>query len=207
MTTLFRNPKSIYNPFVYIAGKEALITGLAIIAITGLVGWLSHNWLDGMLDMHYGPQGALWMHIALGLTNWLSAVAVFTPMAMALSPSRVRIIDIAGTMALARFPMLLAVATGFLNAPRKLAQWTLHTYLEQGDPVALSWMDILLAGMALIAIVCMVVWVVVLMYNAYKISANISGTKAGVSFTIAMIIAYVISKVAAGLLIHNFAVI
>jgi hypothetical protein len=36
---------------------------------------------------------------------------------------------------------------------------------------------------------------VVLMYNGYKVSANLSGTRAGVSFTVGFILAYAISKI------------
>jgi hypothetical protein len=40
-----------------------------------------------------------------------------------------------------------------------------------------------------------IIWMVVLMYNGYKVSANLSGTRAGVSFTVGFLLAYAISKI------------
>lgn len=197
MENLFKNPKSFYNPFIYIAGSQALLLGLFVIILTGLLGWLSHTWLDGLLDLHYGPQGSLWVHIALGITNWLSMVLVLTPLALWLSPSKVRILDIAGTQALARFPMLLAIFTGFVNAPERVGQWAMYTFMQTGEPVVLSSWDWLLAGLAILIILLTIVWMVALMYNAWKVSANLKGTRAGISFTIGILVAYILSKITA----------
>lgn len=202
MKTLFSDKRSIFNPFLYIAGTNALLSGVVIIALTALLGWGSNTWLDGLIDLHYGPSGPFWLHLTIGFTNWLSMVMVLTPMAMILSPSKVRIIDIAGTQALARIPMLFATATGFLSAPQLVGQWAVYTFLGEGEPVELAGHHIIVAALTILIIVLMVIWMVVLMYNAYKVSANIKGTRAGVSFTAAILIAYAISKAAAIYLIR-----
>ena len=197
MENLLKNPKSFYNPFIYIAGSKALFLGLFVIVLTGLLGWLSHTWLDGLIDLHHGPQGSLWVHIALGITNWLSMVLVLTPLASWLSPSKVRILDIAGTQALARLPMLIAILTGFLNAPERVGQWAMFTFLQTGDPVVLTPWDWLLASLAILIILLTIVWMVALMFNAWKVSANLKGTRAGISFTIGILVAYILSKITA----------
>ncbi len=197
MKKLLTDKRSVFNPFSYIAGTEALFYGLALISLTALLGWASNTWLDGLLDLHYGPAAPFWIHLALGFTNWLSMVIVLTPMAMMLSPSRVRFVDIAGTQALARAPMLIATATGFLTAPHQVGQWAVYTFLGEGESVELAGHHIIIAALTILVIVLMVIWMVVLMYNAYKVSANIKGTRAGLSFTAAILIAYAISKAAA----------
>ncbi len=203
MKNLFTDKKSIFNPFSYIAGTQALLYGLALIILTALLGWGSNTWLDGLIDLHYGPAGPFWLHLAIGFTNWLSMVIVLTPMAMILSTSKVRAIDMAGTQALARAPMLIATATGFLSAPHKVGQWAVYTFLGEGEPVELAGHHIIIAALTILIIVLMVIWMVALMYNAYKVSANIKGMRAGVSFTAGILIAYVISKVAATFLINQ----
>lgn len=202
MKKLFTDKRSIFNPFLYIAGTNALLSGVVIIGLTALLGWGSKTWLDGLIDLHYGPAAPFWIHLTLGLTNWLSMVIVLMPMAMILSPSKVRFVDIAGTQALARAPMLIATATGFLSAPHKVGQWAVYTFLGEGEPVELAGHHIIMAALTILLILLMVIWMVVLMYNAYKVSANIKGTRAGVSFTAAILIAYVISKTAATFLIR-----
>ncbi len=98
---VLKHLKTWYNPFQYIAGLPSLVTGAVIIGITALVAWLSHTYTDGMFDLHYGPMASLSVFLLLGINNWLSATLVLSLLALALSPSKIRIIDIAGTQSLA----------------------------------------------------------------------------------------------------------
>ncbi len=200
---LFSDKRSIYNPFVYVAGETALIAGLLIMVLTAWLGYLNNTWQDGILDMHYGPEGSFPTHLLMTLGNWLSAVIILAPLAFILTGSKIRLVDIAGTLALARFPMLIAVLTSFSEAPKVFSNYLLYQYLEKGEPVNISNLQIIVAVLILILVLLMIVWMVVLMYNAYKFSANIKGNKAGISFTIGFLAAYIISKVISVVIFNN----
>lgn len=194
MNKLFRDKKSIYKPFVYIAGGRALLMGLAIILLSALIGHVSNTWLDGILDMHYGPPAPFTWHLAMGFINWLSLVLVLTPLAYILTSTRIRFVDMAGTLALARFPMLIAVLTGFFKAPARVAEDLLYRFLEHGEPVSVTVFDFGLTLLLGLLVILMIVWQVALSFNAYKLSANLLGTRAGISFTAGFVIAYILSK-------------
>ncbi len=198
MEKLLKDRKSIYNPFIYVAGEKALAAGLVIIVASAFVGYLNNTWLDGVLDMHYGPRAPFYWHLFMGLVNWLLLLIILTPLAYTLSRSRIRFVDLAGTLALARFPMLIAIITGFLNAPDRVAQHLMYVYLEVGDPVPVSIFDFIITIIAGTLVLLMIVWMVALMYNGYRWSANLRGTRSGISFTVGFVVAYVLSKVVIG---------
>ncbi len=195
MKNLFHNRKSIYNPFVYVAGEKALALGIGVIVLSALTGYLNNTWLDGILDLHYGPPAPFYWHLTMGLINWLSVLLVLTPLAYILSGTRVRFVDLAGTFALARFPMLIAVLTGFFNAPFRVSQEVLYRFLEIGEPANATSFDYALTILIVTLIILMIIWQVALLFNAYKLCTNLKGTRAGVSFTAGFVIAYILSKV------------
>jgi hypothetical protein len=108
--------------------------------------------------------------LAMFLTMWLAGVLF--------SKTKPRAIDIAGTMALARYPMLLLAIVCFLPiAPASLYD----------IPRVIVFIFI---GLPFIA------WMIALMYNAYSVSCNFKGVRAVVSFIGALLVAEIISKIA-----------
>jgi len=93
------------------------------------------------------------------------------------SKSRLRAIDVAGTMALARTPMLLVVAICFLPV------------------VPVSLYDVSRNIIFLLICIPFMIWMVALMYNAYTVSCHLKGNKAVVSFIGALVIAEIVSRV------------
>jgi hypothetical protein len=191
---LLRDPRSLVNPFRYMAGTQALLWGLMFMVASSFIGWINNYWQDGLIDLHAGSQGAFWQHLALVIFNWLSLLIVLFPLALWLSDSKIRFIDMAGTLALARFPMFLAVFTGFSTSMTRVGEYMMYSYLNKGEPVELRSFDLPLTITLGFLILLMVVWMVTLNYQAYKVSANLRGTQAGVSFTIGFIAAYALSK-------------
>lgn len=198
---VLRHLKTWYNPFQYIAGLPSLLIGAAVIGITALVAWLNHTYTDGIFDLHYGPGASLRVYLMLGISNWLSATLVLFLLALALSPSKIRIIDIAGTQALARFPMLLAIFTGFVKAPERVAAFLQYTMTGYGEAISVSNIDFVATLVVGLLVLSCIVWMVALMYHAYRVSSNLKGAKAWGSFIPGIIAAYVISKIGAAYII------
>ena len=167
--------KLLINPFERIAGWQALGIGVFIMALTAVLGKVNDVAFDGALDVHavqHGFAAAFAMQAVnltvLFLTMWLAGVCF--------SKSKIRIVDVAGTMALARVPMFLLVIICFLP-------------IVPVDVLSIPRM----AVFGLVTIIT-IIWTITLMYNAYTTSCHIKGSRGVVSFIGALLVAEVISK-------------
>ncbi len=181
----------LFNPFIYVAGSRALLIGLAAMAITALIGLYSHTHFDGAIDIHTGKISTLSVHLLEQLIVWGTTAGLFYIAGLLFSGSIIRLIDVAGTMALARWVTIFPAALGFL----------LHVPDTQPQTVA-EIMKLLTPGFIAVGLlsVVFVIWMVALMYNAFTVSCNLKGSKATGTFIITLILAETISSLA----IHYF---
>ena len=168
--------KWLINPFERIAGWQALAIGVAVMALTAIAGKFNQVAFDGVLDVHTGAAfdflAAFVMQavdfLVLFLTMWLTGVCF--------SKTKLRAIDVAGTMSLARTPMLFLAIVCFLPiAPESL--------FDVPRLIVYSFISLFF-----------IIWMLVLMYNAYSVSCHLKGTRAIVSFIGALLVAEIISK-------------
>ncbi len=180
--------KWLFNPFVFIAGWQALGFGLLLMAVTCVIAFFSKTHFDGVIDIHFGTSFPFWMAVFEQLNVWIISIILFYTTGLILSKSKIRLIDIAGTLALARAPMLVPAIIGFAPILHRL-------------PTANN-----LAGIALwsLALVLFSIWMIALMYNAFIISCNLKGSKAIVGFIISIIFAEIIFKVIIQQVYHHF---
>lgn len=170
----------LFNPFRRIAGFTALWIGLAAMALGAVIAYYSHCHFDGVLDLHLGGLSTpMWSYFAEVLFDWLSVTLVFFVTALICAGTKVRFIDIAGTMALSRWPMTLAALLCLA-------------------PVSLSGQMNAVTVVVILGIMFFCIWMVALMYQAYTVSAHLSGSKAIWSFVIALIISEALSKLITG---------
>ena len=168
--------KWLINPFERIAGWQALFIGLIAMALTVVIGKVNHIAFDGVLIVNPWATYNFLLFFAmqfvhffvLFLTMWLAGVCF--------SKTKVRIIDIAGTMALARVPLLLMAIIYFLPI----------------TPV--SPYDIPRVVVLYFAFISFIAWMIVLMYNAYSVSCHLKGVKSVVSFVGALLVAEIVYK-------------
>ena len=191
----------IFNPFHFIAGEKALAAGLAIILLTGFIGSFSNTHFDGVLDFHTGASAPTWMYLLEGLVDWLSLGILIGVGGLILSKSHIRIVDVLGTQALARFPTLitalLALLPGFQQQSTRLAESPFSPEIVPLDMAVF----ILVALIALV----MIIWMVALMYRAYSVACNVHGGKAIAMFIIGLVLAEALSKVVILLMLIRFA--
>lgn len=134
---------------------------------------------NGAIDAHFGTPQPLATYLWEQLIAWGSPVIVFYLLAFALSNSNFRFIDIAGTMAIARAPMLLVAIIALLS---KSHMQTLNPNEIDGIVIA--------TGMLMLL---PLIWMIALMYNAFTVSFNLKGTKAITGFIGGLILAEIIS--------------
>ncbi len=183
----------LFNPFYYIAGGKALMIGIAVMLITGLLANFGGSRFNGLIDFHFGlPAPPLWINVAEILISWLIFSCLLLISGKIVSKSRVRSVDVFGTQALARTPYLLASLVAFIPAANRFAQKL------ASDPTAILRFspDMVLFILILIFTILMTVWMIVLMYRAFSISCNVVGKAAIPVFIAALIIGEILSLVA-----------
>ncbi|PKP23864.1 MAG: hypothetical protein CVU06_06100 [Bacteroidetes bacterium HGW-Bacteroidetes-22] len=183
--------KYFFNPFERVAGWQALLAGLVMMLLTASLALVSGLRFDGVLDAHFGEHVEWWRVFADQGINWISLVVVFYPGALLFSRSHTRFIDIAGTMALARTPMLVAAIAGL---PSRLSDFISQLPNANGTTLFSTpdfWVTVVLA----LLMVWGTIWSAILIYNAWRVSANVKGTRAGVVYGFGLLIAEIGSKI------------
>ncbi len=200
----------LFKPFDKVAGWESLMVGLTIMLATAVIAAMSGLHTDGVLNLHLGPAVPIWVLVVQGLINWLSLGLCLLASGHWLSRTRFRLIDLFGTQALARWPLLLGV--GYLALPpvghtlrdltEKLLQATPQTSNEvMADPAYL--LDAMVVTAISLPMLAFMAWMVWLMYHGYSLVCNLSGTRAVFSFIGALVAAMVISQLAIWLLLQS----
>jgi hypothetical protein len=190
----------LFQPFRFFAGKESLLAGLFVLVALTLLSYRSSTFLDGVLDVHYeclDHPASLLTSAVYVFVSWAITVLVFFITAKILSKSSIRLIDMAGTMAVAKSPLLVAVLIGFIPS--------MHLCLDVINGMDVEAIMVIfqenLLWLSIGGFVCVLlaVWSIFLMYNAYAVSGNLKGTKGIVSFIVSLLIAEIISKIVFGL--------
>lgn len=184
----------LFNPFQYVAGGRALLVGLAVILVSGLITYRGRVYFDGVMDVHIGVGGGLWFFLVQGVINWLCLAVWLYFLGLIVSKSSFRMIDLFGTEALARWPFLIIALVMGLKANREVTNYFISLLKEGEWSVSVNYMVFLVFFVATAVMVSMIVWSVVLMYRAYAISCNLKGAKAVVTFVVGLIGAEIMSK-------------
>jgi hypothetical protein len=187
----------LFRPFLYIAGGKSLCFGVIVMFVMVFLSCWSLTVYDGFLDTHYLPLDKpipFFHHVYYVFGSWAVSVLVFYAVALLVSKAKTRIIDIAGTLAIAKAPYILSAIVGFIpavhlsfgtnNVKNITVQDTL-TMLQNN----IGWI-IFISFIGLITMI----WFILLTYNAYSVSANIKGNKGILSFIAALLISEVLSK-------------
>ncbi|MDP1590693.1 MAG: hypothetical protein Q8M07_23265 [Prosthecobacter sp.] len=196
----------LFHPFLRIAGVTALLLGLAAIVLAGLIGAGQGLHFDGVLDIHAGKSGPWWLFVAEGLINWISLATLLLIAGRVISKSAFRSIDLLGTQALARWPMVLValacLTPGFHRFSEALTKSIIGLkpgqmpQLPEGGPDA-----VVFALVTLFMLAC-TAWMVALMWRSFSHCCNVRGGRAVGAFVIALLLAEVLSKVLIGQLFH-----
>lgn len=176
----------LFNPFVRVGGGQALVIGTAVIVVTGLVAAAGETHFGGLLRLSIGSSVPLSVPVVEGLVIWAVMSVLFVLVSLPVAPRSVRLVDIAGTQALARAPLVL-LALANLPAPVRDANREMAAAIVEGrlpPPMAASLIAGVLGG------VC-VVWMVQLMWKAFSASCNQRGGRAVAIFVAVVITGHV----------------
>jgi len=187
--------KWLLNPFEMLAGWASLGIGLCILLITALVACYANVHLDGVIDLHFGYHVSLKEIFLESLINWLCLAVFLYVSGFILSKSSIRILDVFGTQAMARFPYLIATIVSLSLNNNKVIAFVEYHFLNKGEAVQPGVIDILVFAFSTLTILLMLVWMVYLMYKAYSVSCNVKNVKGIFSFIAALVSAEILSKI------------
>jgi len=181
------------NPFTRIAGWQAFGIGLAVVVATGITGAFSHVAFDGAIDMHLTQKLSVLNSFLFLAIDLFSVVIIMTATGFIISKS-FRIIDILGTMTLSRVPLILIAFAGYFTVSPDINEILKNPY------VVFHSVSFIIFSILSIPVI---IWTIILMFNALKISCGVKGSKLGTAFIIALLVSEIISK----MLIYKFVII
>jgi len=196
----------LFQPFERVAGGLALVLGAVAIVLSAALASSAGLIHDGVLDLHFSAHLSFWTLLAQGLINWLSLSGLLLVAGSCLAPRSFRWIDLLGTQALARWPML--AATAYLSIPglntriRELTEELMSKMPTDPSKVMASsayLLDAMWLTLISLPSLVFIAWMIWLMYHAYSISTDMKGSRAVFSFVAALVLASIFSKV---LIIH-----
>ena len=165
--------KLIVNPFIRIAGGQALIWGFLGLIVSTLLCWISGYHYHGVLHFGPAPNPAWWCYLAEHLIVWLIPALLFYLGGLFLSHSRIRVIDVLGTVLFAQLPLLGMNLISLLPAMRMMSQMNMNMSPEEmlAQPYFVLAMILTLLGLPFLILT--LIW----MFNALKVSCNLKQWK------------------------------
>ena len=176
----------LFNPFTRVERPRALLVGLIVIVASGPAASLGGLHFDGLPDFTPTYGAPLWLPVGEGLVTWLVFSGLIGFVAHVLAPRPVRFVDIAGSQALARFPLLVAALLCALPAMRRANADILATVAEGGPIVPPPAWAFLVA--AVVGFSCGI-WMLWLMWRGFSVACRLRGGRAVVIFAAVFVVA------------------
>ena len=177
-----RRCRVMVNPFERIAGTKALLWGVAAIIVSTVMSYISGWHYHGMLHFGPAPNNSLWCHAVEHLTVWLIPAILFYIGGLIMSPSRIRPVDVFGTTAFAQIPLSIMGLVSYCPPMQALNE------IDEENVMQIASQPWFAAAMALsLVIIFAVVMSILWMYNALKVSCNLSGYRLKIFFIAAYI--------------------
>jgi len=174
-----------FNPFTRIAGWQALALGVVIMLLMAMAGTYANVYFDGAIDMHFTEKATLKDSLnCLGI-DFISLVLTLSVAGLIIAKN-FRLLDILGTVSLAKAPfLLLAIASMAVNAPN------LEEIMKDPSSIFSSFSFVVL----MVLTIPIMIWHIILLFNAFKVSTGAIGNKVVPAFIIALLVAEIISKI------------
>lgn len=169
-----QNIDGIVNPFIRIAGSQALLWGGLGMLVSTLLSWMSDYHYHGLLHFGPAPNPAWWCYLAEHLIVWLIPASLFYLGGIIFSRSKIRVIDVYGTVLFAQLPMLVMNLLYLLPPMQTLARI---------DPVNMTPTEVLaIPGFHMALFLSLIgipflIFSLVWMFQALKVSCNLKQSR------------------------------
>lgn len=187
--------KTFFNPFERIAGFASLSIGIMGILASASLFYAGGFVPDALLHISLNPGGIGWGSLLVcQFAIWLLPASAFYILGLAFSRSKIRAVDVYGMTAFAQLPL---AAVALLMLPDCVSQ-TMGSVLESmTDPVGWMARPEVIAGLTLAMLSLLpIIWMLVLMFQALKVSCNLSGWRQWVSYACGLLGGDIASRIA-----------
>lgn len=168
--------RALFNPFRYLAGTKALILGLIFIVASALMLYSGALIQDSYIHIGMG-KAPIWYVLIMQIVWWLLPALLLYLCGVALSKSKIRLIDMLGTTAFAQLILLLMIAPMLLPAVTN-STTELLSALQSGTTPTTA-LPLMIYGIwSIVCLIFFYIW----NYNAFAVSCNVKGWKAIVLF-------------------------
>lgn len=170
----------LINPFERIAGFQALSWGLLGMVVSTVICYQSGWHYHGLLHFGPAPNPAWWCFAVEHLVVWIVPAMLFYLGGLILSRSRIRLVDVVGTVAFAQLPFILMNLFNLLPPIQNMTK--LDMTMPPAEMVAQPgfllgiWLSVI--GMIFL------IWGLVWMYKALKVSCNLKGYQLGILYCV-----------------------
>jgi len=176
------------NPFNYLAGMQSIILGILVLSLSALGAYFTNSSFDGFLDYHLVERSFL-NNIFHQIINFFS---IFIPLLISafIFRKEFRLVDLAGTLMIARFPFLLLLLAGlFIDAEK------LNEILTSGQPNLESFSSDIILSLIIFGVIGLFALILFIYYTfkAFTTSTNAKGGLAVFLFIMSCLIAEFIS--------------
>ena len=193
-----KNWKWVYNPFEKIAGWKAFGAGIVILCITTVIGYFGNTVFYG-ISINTVPSVTWGMAFSLQGLGLAVTVVVMWITAL-LSAKHVRFQDILGTVTLAKYPLVIEMII-MLAFSKWLNELTgmimsaggIQEIMEVFQNLTI--LDYTLFVVMTIVSLLFLVWTIALLYNAFRVSTNLKGSKCTLLFIAIILISEIIINV------------
>lgn len=167
----------LYNPFIQIAGFKSLLIGVSGLIITTFTAFKTGTHFNGLLNIDLAKDSGYWVYLIENCSQWIILSAFFYLAGLILSKSRVRLIDVLGTTLFSRIPLVITPLVRTIPIFQSFAFGSVTMYA--------------IVGIYLVSLI----WTIVLLFNAFKVSGNLKSVQLIVSFIACMILSEVLTKI------------
>lgn len=184
-----------FNPFERIAGFQALGWGMVGLVVSTALSFLSGWHYHGLLHFGPVPNPEWWCYAVEHLVVWLIPALLFYLGGLLLSHSRIRMVDVFGTVVFAQLPLIIMNLFEFLPPMQQLAKMDMNQ-----SPIGMMQQPGFLVGiwLSLVASIFMI-WALVWMYNGLRVSCNLKGYRLGILYCVGVFGGDVICRYLIGL--------
>ena len=171
----------LLNPFERIAGLKALAFGIVGMIVSTFLSYYSGWHYHGLLHFGPAPNPAWWCFAVEHVVVWLVPAILFYLGGLLLSRSRIRPVDVLGTVAFAQIPLIIMTLFEFLPPMQNMAKIDVNTMspvemMNQPGFIFAMWLS-------LVAMIFLI-WALVWMFQALKVSCNLKGYRLGILYCV-----------------------
>lgn len=198
------NFKFVYNPFEKYSETRLLIWGMTVLFLFSLLGFCLHARFDGIIDMHIVESLTWYEPLIDNFLNTIVLFGVFFVFGKIINP-KTRAIDILNASLIARIPIYL-ISLGNIGGTINKATQNILNQIDfdnlhnPHNPPKFEMLDLVITLFFAIFSIAMLVWMIALFWNGFRIATNTKGTRNVILFIVLFVLAYIISKV----LVLNF---